>query len=116
MNLDDLQRNSLTGERTENFKFYPPLVTRLIAIEPNMEMYPMIELSKSSLSSNVELIVTPGIAQELSHIKDGSVDAVVAFHVLCTVSNITEALLEARRILKGKAERLLHSASVLTIS
>ena len=75
-------------------------MTKLIAIEPNLEMYPFIEESKKLLSADVELSVIPGIAQEISHLPDDSVDAVVAFHVLCTIRNVPQALEEARRVLK----------------
>ena len=73
---------------TENFKFYPNTVRRLIAVEPNLEMYPLIEDHKSDLPPLVDLDVIPGIAQDMSNIEDESIDTVVAFHVLCSIKDV----------------------------
>lgn len=94
------------SKQKENFKFYPDSITKLIAIEPNLEMYPLIDEAKlQNPGLNVEVI--PGIAQDLSKLEDNSVDYVVAFHVLCTINDVNEALQEAKRILKRKSPLMI---------
>lgn len=83
----------------ENFKHYPKTVSKLIAIEPNLEMYPLINEAKLNAHQITEIEVVPGIAQDLSSIEDNSVDYVIAFHVLCTINDVDGALKEAKRIL-----------------
>ena len=75
-------------------------MTKLIAVEPNLEMYSFIEESKRSLLPTIEFNLISGIAQELSGIKDSSVDYVTAFHVLCTINDVEVALKEIKRVLK----------------
>lgn len=83
-----------------NFKFYGEGVNTLYAVEPNLEMYPMIEQARGTLKPSIKLQVLPGIAQNLTQFKDNSVDNIVLFHVLCTIGGVHEALLEFNRILK----------------
>ena len=88
-----------------NFKYIGNKVEKLIAIEPNLEMFPFMRESAKDLPINVELVIEPGIAQNLTSIPDNSLDAVLLVHVLCTISARDEALIEIKRVLK----RLFYS-------
>ena len=90
-----------------NFKYIGNKVEKLIAIEPNLEMFPFMRESAKDLPINVELVIEPGIAQNLTSIPDNSLDAVLLVHVLCTISARDEALIEIKRVLK----RLFYSRS-----
>ncbi|GAB6023486.1 hypothetical protein CHUAL_008264 [Chamberlinius hualienensis] len=81
-----------------NFQFYPEN-SRLIVIEPNeyfdnrrarnLARYPTIRMEK----------LIHGFGEDMSAIKDNSVDAVVATYVLCSVESVDKVLQEIHRVL-----------------
>ncbi|SDI00694.1 Ubiquinone/menaquinone biosynthesis C-methylase UbiE [Arthrobacter subterraneus] len=80
-----------------NFSHYPAMVTEVLAVEPDDHLR---SLARSRASSApVPVRVVAGTAEEIPA-ADGSADAVVASLVLCSVSDQSVALAEARRVLR----------------
>jgi len=84
-----------------NFIFYPSEVSEVIAIEPEPRL--RAQATEVARQARVTVRVEPGTAEALS-LADGSVDAVVASLVLCTVPDQAAALAEARRVLRPGGE------------
>ncbi|MFD4461257.1 class I SAM-dependent methyltransferase [Nocardia sp. NPDC058480] len=80
-----------------NFEFYPPTVTRLVAIEPEPLLRREAERAAAAVPITVEVIES-----DAEHIaaEDGSFDAVVVSLVLCSVPDQRAALTEIVRVLK----------------
>jgi ubiquinone/menaquinone biosynthesis C-methylase UbiE len=79
-----------------NFPHYPASVTEVLAIEP--EPYLRRLALAAARQAPVPIRVVDGTAEALpAH--DATVDAVVASLVLCTVTDLNQALAEARRVL-----------------
>jgi ubiquinone/menaquinone biosynthesis C-methylase UbiE len=79
-----------------NLAYYPPEVS-LIALEPNPHMQYYLKKKAEELGVSIEII-----SEEAEHIPldDESVDAVVSTLVLCSVTNLQQALSEIKRVLK----------------
>ena len=84
-----------------NFALYPETVTEVIAIEPEPRF--RAQATEVAHTVAVSIRVEPGTADALP-VEDGSVDAVLASLVLCTVPDQAAALAEARRALKPGGE------------
>lgn len=84
-----------------NFPLYPDTVSEVIAIEPEPRFRAQAE--EVAREAAVPVRVEPGTAEELP-LEDGSVDAVLASLVLCTVPDQPAALAEARRVLRPGGE------------
>src|ERR1700754_2912395 len=84
-----------------NFPHYPPTVTEVIAVEP--EPYLRAQAEKAAGTAPVPIRVIAGVADELG-LEPGSVDAVVACGVLCSVPDQSAALAEFRRVLRPGGE------------
>jgi ubiquinone/menaquinone biosynthesis C-methylase UbiE len=84
-----------------NFGLYPSTVTEVIAIEPEPTLRAYAQ--EAARSAAVPVRVLPGLADSLP-VDDGSVDAVVASLVLCTVPDQSRALAEAGRVLRSGGE------------
>jgi len=80
-----------------NFPHYPATVTEVLAIEP--EPYLRRQALAAASQAPVPIRVTDGTAEALPA-PDGAVDTVVASLVLCTVTDLDEALAEVRRVLR----------------
>jgi ubiquinone/menaquinone biosynthesis C-methylase UbiE len=81
-----------------NFIHYDPTqVTKLYALEPNPGMIRLAERQKRRTKLRIEFLGLPG---ERIPLGDSSVDTVVTTFTLCTIENITEALIEITRVLK----------------
>jgi ubiquinone/menaquinone biosynthesis C-methylase UbiE len=99
----------LTGQVLEvgagnglNFPHYPVTVTEVLAIEP--EPYLRHRALTAARQAPVPIRVVDGTAESLPA-PGGAVDAVVASLVLCTVTDLDQALAETRRVL-GPGGRL----------
>jgi ubiquinone/menaquinone biosynthesis C-methylase UbiE len=107
----DLRREMLagaTGRVVEvgagngiNFAHYPTTVTEVIAVEP--EPYLRSQAEKAAGDAPVPVRVVTGVADALE-LEAGSVDAVIACGVLCSVRDQTAALAEFRRVLRPGGE------------
>lgn len=84
-----------------NFPLYPPEVSELIAVEPEPRFRDMA--AEVAREAPVPVRVQSGTAEALPF-DDGSVDAVVASLVLCTVPDQAAALAEAARVLRPGGE------------
>ena len=84
-----------------NFPLYPDTVTEVIAIEPEPRFRALA--TEVARTAAVPIRVEPGTADQLP-VGDGSVDAVLASLVLCTVPDQAAALAEASRVLKRGGE------------
>ena len=84
-----------------NFPLYPAEVREVVAVEPEPRL--RAEAAKVAQTTAVAVRVVPGTANALP-VEDGSVDAVVASLVLCTVPDQQAALAEAWRVLRPGGE------------
>jgi ubiquinone/menaquinone biosynthesis C-methylase UbiE len=80
-----------------NFRRYPDTVTDLVATEPDPHMIERARKHAAELGRPIELHQAP--AEELPF-EDASFDAVVSILVLCSVTDLPNALGEIRRVLK----------------
>jgi ubiquinone/menaquinone biosynthesis C-methylase UbiE len=80
-----------------NFPHYPATVTEVLAIEP--EPYLHRQALAAASQAPIPIRVVAGTAEVLPA-PDGAVDAVVASLVLCTVTDLDQALAETRRVLR----------------
>lgn len=80
-----------------NFRYYPPEVDRVVAVEPEAHLRRLAE--DRAAAAPVEVEVVDGIAEDLP-LADGSVDAAVVSLVLCSVDHQSEALAEIARVLR----------------
>jgi len=84
-----------------NFAHYPAEVTGVVAVEP--ESYLRAKAESRAFAAAVPVEVVNGTADRLP-LTDGSVDAVVASLVLCSVPDEAVALAEAFRVLRPGGE------------
>ena len=84
-----------------NFPMYPEAVTEVIAVEPEPRFRAQAE--ETAREAPVPIRVVAGTAEQIPA-EDGSVDAVLASLVLCTVPDPAAALREARRVLRPGGE------------
>jgi ubiquinone/menaquinone biosynthesis C-methylase UbiE len=80
-----------------NFPHYPATLTQVLAIEPEPYLRRLALVAASQ--APVPIRVVDGTAEALPA-PDGAVDAVVASLVLCTVTDLDQALAETRRVLR----------------
>lgn len=84
-----------------NFRHYPAEVTEVVALEP--ESYLRGLAQKAARTAPVPVTVREGVAGTLP-LPDGSMDAVVASLVLCSVPDQAAALAEMCRVLRPGGE------------
>ena len=80
-----------------NFRHYPAGVTEVVAVEPETRL--RLQAEEAARTAAVPVTVVDGVADRLPA-GDGTVDAVVATLVLCTVPDQTTALAEIVRVLR----------------
>jgi ubiquinone/menaquinone biosynthesis C-methylase UbiE len=80
-----------------NFPHYPATATEVLAIEP--EPYLRRQALAAARQAPVPIRVVDGTAEALPA-PDGDFDAVVVSLVLCTVTDLDQALAETRRVLR----------------
>ena len=80
-----------------NARYYPPEVTKVLAIEPSSVCMRIAEprIAKSSVP-----VESAGLNGERLELESGEADAVLSTWTLCTIPNLTAALGEIRRVLK----------------
>lgn len=81
----------------ENFKHYSPVVTQVMATEPDKHMARRARTAVANAATRVELVIAPAEALPFN---DGTFDAAVATLVLCSVREPEVALAEIARVLK----------------
>jgi SAM-dependent methyltransferase len=83
------------------FVHYPPEVTEVVAVEPEDALRALAEQAAGSAPVPVRVV-----ADDADHlpVADGSVDAVVASLVLCSVPDLRTALAEVVRVLRPGGE------------
>lgn len=79
-----------------NFRYYPQ-GTKVIAIEPNVQMY--ARLTRKAKAHGIDLTLR-GLKGESVDLADNSVDFVASTLVLCSVDNPAQVVSEIKRILK----------------
>lgn len=84
-----------------NFPHYPPTVTHVIAIEPEPHLRALAGAAAESAPISVEVL--DAVAETLPA-EDGSLDAVVASLVLCSVADQQAVLREIGRVLRPGGE------------
>jgi ubiquinone/menaquinone biosynthesis C-methylase UbiE len=84
-----------------NFAHYPPEVTSVLAVEPEIRLRQAARGAAAHARIPVEVV--PGVADQLPA-TDHSIDAVVYSLVLCSVPNQAKALREAQRVLRPGGE------------
>jgi len=84
-----------------NFAHYPQTVHEVVAVEP--EPYLRSKAEQAAREAPVTVRVVDGAASELP-LEPASVDGAVASLVLCSISDVAEALAELRRVLKPGGE------------
>jgi len=84
-----------------NFRHYPATVTEVVAVEPDEYLRGLAE--KAAKNAPVPVHVVAGHATALP-VSDDEFDAAVASLVLCSISAVTAALAEVRRVLKPGGE------------
>lgn len=93
-----------------NFGYYPPEVTRVVAVEPE----PLLRAAatKAAARSPVRVEVTDGVAGGLP-VPSASFDAAVVSLVLCSVPDLAASLGEIRRAVRpgGELRFLEHVAA-----
>jgi ubiquinone/menaquinone biosynthesis C-methylase UbiE len=94
----------LTGEVVEvgfgtglNARFYPPGVTKVLAVEPSKVCMRIAEPRIAESPAPVELA---GLTGEHLDLPSGEFDALLSTWTLCTIPNLDAALAEMRRVLK----------------
>lgn len=86
-----------------NNDLYPRAVTEVLAVEPSEEAWRIAQDRPAAVP--VRRVGLDGARVDL---EEGSVDAVLATFVLCTIPDVTAALNECRRVLAG--DGVLHLA------
>ncbi|PRW58836.1 methyltransferase [Chlorella sorokiniana] len=95
-----------------NLKLYAQHVDQIIGVDCNPAMHGYARQAAEAAHAADKLRLLTGRAEALP-LEDGSADAVVMTHVLCTVGDQRQALAEARRVLKpgGRFVFLEHVAA-----
>jgi len=84
-----------------NFPYYPPSVTRVLAVEPEPHLRALAQ--SAALRAPVPIEIRQGLAEQLA-VDDGEFDAAVVSLVLCSVADQAAALGEIGRVLRPGGE------------
>ena len=92
-----------------NLRYLPP-GTRLIAIEPNRHMHPLLQRQAAARGIQLDL---RGLAGEALDLPDASVDLVFSSLVLCSVARPAQVIAEVQRVLRpgGRFRCIEHVAA-----
>jgi len=80
-----------------NARYYPPEVTRVLAIEPSSVC---MRIAEPPIAMSSVPIESAGLNGEQLELESAKADAVLSTWTLCTIPNLTAALGEIRRVLK----------------
>ncbi len=80
-----------------NVPYYPPEVTKVLAIEPSPAC---LRIAEPRIAELAVPVVPAGRNGERLELQSEACDAVLSTWTLCTIPNLTEALGELRRVLK----------------
>ena len=83
------------------FAHYPPTVVSVVAVEPDRRRRAAAE--QAARGARVPMRVVDAVAERLP-LADGAVDAAVTSLALCSVPDVTDALVELRRVLRPGGE------------
>ena len=87
-----------------NFAFYPPNCD-VFGVDPEEAIEPLLKENISKFDSLKLKIFKAAGAEDMSHMEDDSVDAVICTLVLCSVKDPTKVVEEVKRILRKVRER-----------
>lgn len=87
-----------------NLAHYPPEVQVVIGVDPSAGMKTLLDKTIKSLKVSPEVVHYQTGAERLHDLQDHSVDAVVLFLTLCSVTSPKEVLSEIYRVLKPGGE------------
>jgi ubiquinone/menaquinone biosynthesis C-methylase UbiE len=82
-----------------NAPYYPPAVTKVVAIEPSRVC---MRIAEPRIAQSTTPVVYGGLTGEQLDLPSGEFDAVLSTWTLCTIPNLEAALDEARRILRPR--------------
>ena len=84
----------------KNFTYYPA-GSKVSIVEPNTSFHPSIRKRIAELGSHLQVDqIVSDVAERLERVADDSVDAYVMTYVMCVVSDVTETLAQAYRVLR----------------
>ena len=79
-----------------NLPHYPPTVTKIVGVDPSETS---AKLARKRIAASPVPIETIGLSAEKLPVPDGSFDSIVSTFTLCTIPDVSSALLEVRRAL-----------------
>ena len=91
-----------------NLRHYPSQVTEILVVEPSAAALRLAEPRKAAVSASIDQVGLDGARLDLP---DGSVDCVLSTYTLCTIPDVTAALLEIHRVLKPGRSRCISSST-----
>jgi ubiquinone/menaquinone biosynthesis C-methylase UbiE len=81
-----------------NIPYYPPEVTKVVAIEPSTVC---MRIAEPRIAESTAPVDYGGLTGEQLDLPSGEFDAVLSTWTLCTIPNLDAALAEVRRVLKA---------------
>ena len=79
-----------------NLPHYPPTVTKIVGVDPSETS---AKLARKRIEGSPVPVETIGLSAEKLPVPDGSFDSIVSTFTLCTIPDVSGALLEVRRAL-----------------
>jgi ubiquinone/menaquinone biosynthesis C-methylase UbiE len=80
-----------------NARYYPPEVTKVVAIEPS---HVCMHIAEPRIAKSTTPVEYGGLTGEQLDLPSGEFDMVLSTWTLCTIPNVEAALGEARRVLR----------------
>jgi len=79
-----------------NLPHYPPTVTKVVGLDPSATS---ARLARKRIAASPFPVETVGLSAEKLPVPDGSFDSIVSTFTLCTIPDVSGALLEVQRAL-----------------
>ena len=86
-----------------NARYYPPEVTRVLAIEPSTVC---MRIAERRIAQSTVPVESAGLNGERLELESGEADAVLSTWTLCTIPDVTACLKEVHRVLKPSGQLL----------